>query len=375
MIAASGRSRGEAGVRILALAPVRAYGGFNTSRHRVEAFKAIGCVVDVVDTTPAPGAGVSRLAGKIRSQLFKMGFAVYARSDPRVMRDVEAVGATKSYDVIWLDKALRLDDADLRRLRSLFPGALLVGFSPDDMNARHNQSMQFVRALPHYDLFVTTKSYNVAELRQMGAPDVLFVGNGFDRSAFKPSEVSAQDRLRLGGEVGFIGSYESERARSILFLAENGIDVRVWGDGWESCPFSHPRMHIEYRPLFGEDFSRACCSFKINLGFLRKINRDRQTTRSVEIPACGAFMLAERTDEHMALFEEGVEAEFFSSDTELLEKCRRYLADDNARAAVAEAGLQRCNQSDYTNEGRMRAILDYMAGANEAFPKLPGPRP
>jgi spore maturation protein CgeB len=101
--------------------------------------------------------------------------------------------------------------------------------------------------------------------------------------------------------------------------------------------------------LRGDDFARACSAFKINLAFLRKLNRDQQTTRSVEIPACGGFMLAERTPEHLRMFAEGEEAEFFSSVEELAAKCRRYIDDSAARESIARRGHERCIRDDYSN--------------------------
>ena len=68
-------------------------------------------------------------------------------------------------------------------------------------------------------------------------------------------------------------------------------------------------------------------------------------------------MLAERTDEHKALFEEDKEAVYFSSNEELLEKCRYYLEHEDERKAIAEAGWKRCLDSDYSNEGMIRKVL------------------
>jgi spore maturation protein CgeB len=50
------------------------------------------------------------------------------------------------------------------------------------------------------------------------------------------------------------------------------------------------------------------------------------------------MLLAERTSEHLEIFEEGKEADFFSSAAELLDKTRFYLTRHKRRTAVAAAG-------------------------------------
>jgi hypothetical protein len=137
----------------------------------------------------------------------------------------------------------------------------------------------------------------------------------------------------------------------------NGVKVRVWGPGWHRCRLRTKHLCLENRAVWGDQYALAINAFDINLCFLRKVNRDLQTTRSIEIPACGAFMLAERTDEHLALFAEGQEAEFFSSDEELLDKVRYYLAHDDQRRRIAAAGRERCLKSGYSNHHRMRQML------------------
>jgi len=222
-----------------------------------------------------------------------------------------------------------------------------------------NQSKRFLASLQLYDLHVTTKSYNVPELESLGARATLFVDNAYDPAIHRPLDLTRAERDRFDTAVGFIGAYEDDRARLILRLAQAGIRVTVRGQNWSrSLRAPHPNLRIRENWMDDRDYPSALNATRINLCFLRKVNRDRQTTRSIEIPACRAFMLAERTDEHQRLFREGIEAEFFDGFDELLAKCRHYLAHDSERRHVAEMGHRRCVLGGYSTEGRLLQIVD-----------------
>jgi spore maturation protein CgeB len=345
------------GRKVLAISPVGGYGGFNTSVHRVRALESLGADVFVVDTALDAVPRLSQLLLRVGNGLFQRGRSVPLPDPTRIGRRTLEAARLGHFDIIWLEKALTIGPGVVRRLRNVCPRAKIVGFAADDMCLRHNQSQQFIDALRYYDHFITTKASTVGELEALGAGHVVVVGNGYDPEAFRPLPVTAVDAARLGGDIGFIGSHEAERASAMLALARAGLDVRVWGDGWGALVGVHPRLAVENQPLYFDEYARACSAFKINLGFLRKLNRDAQTTRSVEIPASGGFLLAERTPEHLALFDEGVEAEFFASQDELLHKCRRYLADDTARLAIARRGRERC-LAGYSNAARLSQAFD-----------------
>lgn len=264
----------------------------------------------------------------------------------------------RNIDILWLDKALSIKRSTLHRLKRINPDCSIVGYSPDDMcGNKKNRSKRFCKHISEYDIYFTTKSFLVDEMQKMGCKKVEFVDNAYDPETHKPMQLSEEDKKQTGGPVGFIGSWEYGRAQSLFFLAKNEFQIRVWGDGWEKCKIKHPNFRIEYKSIWGSDYARAICSFDINLCFLRKANRDLQTTRSVEIPACGGFMLAERTTEHLKLFHEGKEAEFFLSDEELLEKVKYYLSHPQERQHIAAAGRERCLKSGYSYQDRLKEML------------------
>ncbi|HEY1343140.1 MAG TPA: glycosyltransferase [Bryobacteraceae bacterium] len=333
-------------------------------RQRLRALKQLGHEVDSIDIVPPSERNRflstwSRITFKLyRMRLLTSFKAIdFAGANEAILNHIRNVPV----DVIWIDSGRTIRAQTLQEVKKACPHCIILGYTGDDMMARHNQSSQFLEGLPLYDVFFTTKTFGVAELRALGCPRVHFTPFGFDPDAHFPISVSADEKKTIGGEVGFIGFYEEERARSMQFLASHGISVRIYGDGWKSQRVNEC-LRVEGRTVFGQDYVRTLCAFDINLGFLRRMSRDRQTCRSYEIPACGAFMLAERTDEHLELFKEGVEAEFFSSDQELLDKVRYYLAHPEERARIAAAGRNRCLENRYSYPDRVRAILETVKG-------------
>jgi spore maturation protein CgeB len=289
-----------------------------------------------------------------RSFRRRIGFPAERCNENRAL--LEAVGRVRP-DIVFVEKGLTLWPQTLRAMRAGRPRVILVSYSQDDMMNPGNQSRYYVRGLAVYDVHFTTKVYNVAELRRLGAQRVEMTGNGFSPHVHRPIALSDQEVEAFGAEVSFVGGYESDRAGTLNILAENDIHVRVWGNNWGKFRNAHPLLRLERRPAYGDDYARVVCGSKILLGFLRKVNRDVETTRTVEIPAFGAFLLAERTEAQRALFEEGVEAEYFDDTGELIRKISHYLTNNLGRAAIGRAGRERCLRAGYSYDDRMAEIL------------------
>lgn len=320
---------------------------------RVRAFEQLGCAVIWIPTN-RPG------------RTFEDPPTLEERVRYRLRRPRDEAGTNKALietarrgcDLVWLENARVVKPETLAAIKRLAPGATLVWYCEDDMMNPRLGSVWVDRALPLFDLWVTTKSFNAqpTEMPSRGVRRVLFVDNSYDPAIHRRLSLTADEQAAFGADVSFIGTYEKPRAASLLKLAEAGITVRVWGNGWGGKAGTHPNLKIEARPVYDDDYARTINATRINLAFLRKANRDLQTCRTMEIPACGGFMLHERSAEAETLFVPDREAAYFGSDEELVASCQRWLAQEGNRAAVAEAGWRRA-QSGRAHVDRLRAIL------------------
>jgi spore maturation protein CgeB len=334
----------------------------STALHRAAALKRLGHHVITVDTTLPFGSYDNKWFGK------RFAHAAFARLNPFLdfnLVNSRILGATRSakFELLWIDKGMHIYPETLDAVKELRPNLLRLHYSPDDMFNPNNQTSNFRKCFGKYDLFVTNKTYNVQEYLTAGAKAAYYVGNGYDPLIHRPIEATPAFRKLWGSDLSFVGAHEDERAQSLRRLAGTGSHLGLYGGGksWEILANRFPNVTTKADFLTDLTYAKVLCTSKISLGFLRKQNRDKQTTRSVEIPACGVFMLAERTDEHLELFEEGKEAEFFSSDDEMVDKALFYLRNHAPRKQIASNGFLRCVSAGYSNDSRLATVLRHVS--------------
>ncbi|WP_282164936.1 CgeB family protein [Cellulophaga baltica] len=326
----------------------------NTSLHRNLALKKNAKKVDMVECDTIK----ITLKYRIAYQLFQKGFPIKLPDTIGANKKIKELVTTNEYDIIWIDKGVTINKETLIFIKTKLPLVKIVSFSPDNMVLRHNQSQNYLNSIPFYDFTFTTKSYILEDLKNLGAKNVVFIHKTYGEDFHYPRKLSKKEQKHLGGDVGFIGAWEKERCESILYLVKNGVKVKVFGDGkWNEYKTFSKNLSI-LPGIFSDEYPKALSALKISLCFLRKMNFDQQTARTMEIPACGGFMMAERTQEHLNLFEEGKEASYFSSNEELLKLCNYFLTHEDERRQIAKAGLKRCHTSGYSNEKTIKKMLD-----------------
>ncbi len=335
-----------------------------TTKQRLLALKDLGVNFDVIYYSLL-STKISFITRVVRAGLLRAGF--YPERNNENEQVVQA-SKKKRYDILFIEKGLSIRPGTLKKVKKNQPHIKIVSYSLDDIKVRTSNSWYYKKSLHLYDFLFTMNKWNVEELKAKGVKNVFHFNNAFSTHVHHPVMVTEQERENYGADVTFVGTYEKQRVGLIRYLADHDIIVKIWG--WsrtaESSKMVHPKIILINRHVYDDEYAKVICSSKINLCFLRKVNRDTQTTRTFEIPAMGGFMLAERTADHLKLFEEGKEASFFDSKEELLEMVRYYLKHDEERKAVAAKGRIRSLNSKYSYQDQLIFIISTVMG-NEAF--------
>lgn len=262
-------------------------------------------------------------------------------------------------DILWIDNRSFVQSATIKKLLKLNPEIKITQLITDDPFGKRKLSWRLTHqtaSLIHFHFVQRTT--NIAEFSSLGAQKVHICYRSFDPYFNRPIQLQEDDLLKYSCAVGFVGTYEEDRASFISYLIKNGIDVSVTGNDWPGKKYWDVIQPFYKGPsVYGEEYIKTLCGMDIALHFLRHMNRDEQDSRTFEIPASKVFMLAERSKVHEQLFEENKEAVFFSSKEELLVKVRQYLKDSTRRKEIAQKGYERCHQSGYDHRSRLQEVI------------------
>jgi spore maturation protein CgeB len=136
------------------------------------------------------------------------------------------------------------------------------------------------------------------------------------------------------------------------------VPLAIYGNDWQKAPEWPGLQSAWHGPaIYGDDYLKAIQLAKVSLGLLSKGNRDLHTTRTFEIPYCGGLFCAERTSEHLQLYQEDIEAVYWSDAKECINKCQKLLNDDKMRNEIAEQGRIRCLRNGIFNEINLDKML------------------
>ena len=317
---------------------------------RAQALERLGHRVRVLD----PQAGISR--GRITDAInHRTGFRLSRRIiATRISRAVSA----DTYDVAWVDDAAAVSRSLVRALHRVAP-VVLSHSSEDVFGVRDGHRWDTYRAaIPEYDLVVVVRDHNVDETLNAGARAVHRVWRCYDEVAHAPVSLSVDDRHKWGSRVVFVGQWMPERGPFLVDLLQRGVALAIYGPRWHRAPeWPVLREFVRGGYLRGADYARAIQSASVCLGLVSVGSRDLSTTRSVEIPALGGLLCAERTSEHSALYEDRVEALLWSSADECAALCSKMLAEPKLAAAIARRGQARVRSLRLGNEDLAHEIL------------------
>lgn len=162
-------------------------GDWGTCKARREALEHLGHNVTVINPLTYLG-GVPSLWSRIE---MKMGWGVAIR---RFNQAILRAAMQKHFDWAWIDKGVFVFADSVRQLRN--SGLFVIHHLTDDYMNPHNRSRHYNRAIPHYNVHLTSNTFNVHELKDAGAKFPILTQLGFDPEFCRPGGQRPRPRAK-----------------------------------------------------------------------------------------------------------------------------------------------------------------------------------
>jgi len=316
--------------------------------HLVEAARSLGVPAELVDARRA-FAG-PRWRQKIEWWMRGHRPARLAAFSAEV---VDAVRRRRPSHVITTGLA-PLDARALEAIGAL--GARRMNFLTDDPWNPAHRAPWFLQALARYDHVFSPRHANMSDIAAIGGPTVSYLPFAYAPAQHFPEPPAGDaERAAFEADVVFAGGADPERVRLVTPFISAGFRVALYGGYWDRYPATRAsaRGHADPRRL-----RKAIGGGRVSLCLVRRANRDGHSMRSFEVPAIGACMVVEDTEEHRAIFGPAGEAVVYAKTVpEMVEAAGALVADASRRAGLADRAHRLIFNGPSTYADRLRAML------------------
>lgn len=237
-------------------------------------------------------------------------------------------------------------------------GIQRINYLTDDPWNPGFRSRWFLAALRMYDGVFTVRRSNFGDLTSHGCRQVRYLPFGYDESLWALPE-NPETESCTDADVFFAGAAEDYRVQCFRELLRNGTRLALAGDYWRRIPDLR-RSALGH--LSAAQLRAHTRSAPISICLVRRANRDGHVMRSFEIPAIGACMLAEDTEEHREIFgEDGRAVRYFRSAKDAAGIVKELLGNAEIRRNLSETAHAMIIGSGNSYKDRLRSILQDLA--------------
>lgn len=295
------------------------------------------------------------------SEQQKIGNKIIRRFYPKGMTRrvsqmlMDAVSKHKP-DVLLVIKGMHIDPDLLMQIKG--EGVYLVNYNPDhpihfETKASGNQNI--LKGLRYYHLVCTYSPVIEQQLMSLHQGfKTCIIPFGYSPSRYNDN---ALEHVVLKKRVCFAGTADPYRAEQVKKLIQAGIEVDVYGAGYERWIKKTKGLTI-FPGVFSDAYNELLQLYAVSLNLYRRQNQGSHNMRSFEIPAVGGIQVVERSSQMAGFFKDGSEVFMYDSDGEWFEIIRDLLArSDNILLHMKDQIRSKTLQSGYSYADRAKELL------------------
>jgi len=229
-------------------------------------------------------------------------------------------------------------------------GTTSILFCNNDIPVRNH----FLDDIGYYNFVLTTNTNTYDEWKKRGQSNCMFTAWGCS-----PHVLPLPDKKKY--DVTFVGRPYKGRPEIIGFLKKNGVDVRVWGMGWEDIAGLRD-IARGYLPRYRLYEVMAASKIVLGLSWSIMDGVTPQIKRRIfECAACKGFQIATHSEQLVEYFKENREIVTYKSEKDLLSKIRYYINKDSERSEISEAAYKRAIE-EHSWQRRFEKVFIDIAG-------------